>query len=104
MSDDERRSPFVLGDLSSSLRIAKEEDKASSDKYYGANLPPHGHSSQFSQDSLLLSTGQDADDTVEENSGAGRERKKRKRNKPTLSCKECVEKKIRVRPISLFTA
>jgi hypothetical protein len=111
-------SPFVLDSLSSCLRVVKDESPeklsydtpSTTDGSLGLSgrpksiTPQHAHlgsppyptgtivglpleNSTSPDDGALLDS--DLDD-----SGLGR--KKRKRNKPTLSCSECVEKKIKV--------
>ncbi|KAL1970699.1 hypothetical protein VTN77DRAFT_4343 [Rasamsonia byssochlamydoides] len=75
-------SPFVLRELSTSLQISREEHLTHSYQDAGVNVTNSSSQGYF-------------DDIPAESSGPGPVRKKRKRNKPTLSCKECVEKKIK---------
>jgi hypothetical protein len=60
--------------------------------------PPSGlkssPSAKIKQESLG-GGGEDDDDALAEDGELGPDSKKRKRNKPTLSCKECVDKKMK---------
>lgn len=64
-------------------------------------MPPAGSSVTVKHD-----RGRDDDDSPEEASisGDGRVKKKQKRNKPTLSCHECVERKTKVGGIPCLPA
>lgn len=64
-----------------------------------------GHTRHVSQNSGRVHLAEDEDD--DENmaspvNGDGPLRKKQKRNKPTLSCHECVERKTKVSSISII--
>lgn len=56
--------------------------------------PPSGLKSSPSA-KIKQESGEDDDDAPAEDGELGPDSKKRKRNKPTLSCKECVDKKMK---------
>lgn len=69
-----------------------------------APLPPPGSASDLAPSPSTddRTHGRDHDDSQEEANGSGDmpRKKKQKRNKPTLSCHECVERKTKVRLFS----
>ncbi|KAH8700441.1 fungal-specific transcription factor domain-containing protein [Talaromyces proteolyticus] len=56
---------------------------------------PHPDSSHFNSETYGREAFAEQSDVAGVNRVSGHESKKRKRNKPTLSCKECVDKKIK---------
>lgn len=87
--------PFALRELSTSLQTYED----ASDHHDQASAAIWGHFYQNTDVNVVnqsSSLGYFGDDPPAESSEQGPERKKRKRNKPTLSCRECVEKKIKV--------
>ncbi|KKA18694.1 hypothetical protein T310_7359 [Rasamsonia emersonii CBS 393.64] len=94
-------NPFALGELSASLQTSHDD---ASDQHYQAYLAAQapaaiwGHPYQNAGVNAVKqssSSGDFGDDPPAEGSEPRPEPKKRKRNKPTLSCRECVEKKIK---------